>query len=174
MAAPSKTNAEMKAAAAADGPCSESAPCEALLDSGDSFIELPAKLFGTLQGDLENACATPGCLQRAMEKESCDEVDLTTLPSLHLDLGGMQVAIPPHAYMIDHALKEPMTIRPAGNGTRCLPNIIESPRENLAILGMPFLRLYAARFESAGGVAVAAIPVGSKACVGASACSASG
>lgn len=106
----------------APDPCQPS--CGAILDSGTSLIAVPPQARG-----LVNAL-------KSMIKSDCS--NLHTLPSLHFDLDGLPLELPPHAYVMQE------------NGM-CMPAFMDIDKQSqlgpVFILGMPFLRYYMTVFD---------------------------
>ncbi|KAL1508024.1 hypothetical protein AB1Y20_007621 [Prymnesium parvum] len=161
-------------------PGCEGSGCEAIVDSGTSLIALPKTVIDVVLahlGSVESDCS-----------------DVSELPTLRFRAGGHQFDLPPQLYMAKmddnrameaastfgavrmpwHLANETRrgaaTSELASTGAECLPLFMEmnfdlSSNLPAMILGLPFLRRYAARFDRfAQTVGLGEIPLGSSIC----------
>jgi hypothetical protein len=136
------------AGVAVDNPCVPS--CGAIIDSGTSLIAAPPSASGLI-----NAL-------KSMVKSDCSNID--ALPVLHLTLGGVNIELPPRAYVIKASLLGlRIPLDPVGvwdfivNGPtttvvdQCTVAFMTIEKDSqfgpVWILGMPFMRYYYSIFH---------------------------
>lgn len=151
----------------------------ALPDTGTSLLTFPTFLYSALLREIENGCAADNCIRTIARQETCDGEIFAKLPSIQFELGGLNISLPPKIYMGEMEVREHHTVndRQLGPfryfgrspGKRCVPLIAamrqSSSQTNLGymvILGMPFFRRYAVKFDrDKGGMAIAELNEGS-------------
>jgi len=148
--------------AAGGATCTASKPCGLIVDSGTTMMTVPAALYKTLLDGIDASCATAGCLDRVAEQRECSGADFDGLPTLSFTLGGVDIELPPTAYMakmfVDmptYTTLGPFVIQQYGEGERCVPLFMAQDTPTnfgpLVIFGMPFLRAFATTFDRAAG-----------------------
>lgn len=140
----------------------------AVIDSGTSLLALPPALLEKLE-KLMN-----------MVEEDCS--NLESLPSVHFKVNGVMLEIPPQQWVMRMTSDDtvptklgPFTLPSVAlqKQEQCMPAFMEidmpTDKGPMAILGVPFMRAYAAKFDRAEKtITLAKVPADSKAC---SACS---
>ena len=167
--------------------CSAKTPCAAIIDSGTSLITLPTSVMEDVTNAINKNCkgteAKGGCLAELQQLETCAGAHYDALPHLVLHMGGQALELPKEVYMgvVDVNVPTVQRVRLAKNvvvevpayeqGVRCVPlwSATDSMTDKgpLLILGLPFLRAYATKFDrSTGGMSVAPLTYGSAVCQG--------
>ena len=149
----------------------------ALPDTGTSLLTFPKALHAALLLEIEMGCKETDCLLKLQQQESCNGTAMSALPDIQLTIGNQPVSLSPSTYMGElmvHTTKDlgklgPFEIIAKGVGKRCIPLFSAMDSQTnlgyLVILGMPFFREYAVRFDRPGrGMSVAKIPPGSNTC----------
>jgi len=149
----------------------------ALPDTGTSLLTFPRALNAALLLEIELGCKETDCLLKLQEQESCNGTVMDALPDIEFTIGGQPVSLSPSTYMGEVLVRTtkdlgkmgPFEIIAKGVGKRCIPlfSALDSPTSQgyLIILGMPFFREYAVRFDRPNrSMSVAKIPPGSSTC----------
>jgi len=162
--------------------CSDEAPCAAIVDSGTTLLTFPTDVYNRLLAEVEAGCTTQtNCLQHLEESDTCDGPYYEALPDLTITVGGQSLTVRKEIYMgavdVDVPVPSPAPDDPDEihsmhrhvQGVACLPLFDTMDDQTqygpLLILGMPFLRAYATRFDrTTGGMAVAQVPAGTDLC----------
>ena len=149
--------------------------CRAILDTGTSLLTFPKALHAALLLEIEMGCKETDCLLKLQQQETCNCTAMASLPDIQLTIGNQPVSLSPSTYMGEMMVRTtkdlgkmgPFEIIAKGVGKRCIPLFSAMDSQTnlgyLVILGMPFFREYAVRFDRPGrGMSVAKIPPGSK------------
>lgn len=154
-----------------------SAKFVALPDTGTSLLTFPKALHAALLLEIEMGCKETDCLLKLQQQETCNGTAMASLPDIQLTIGNQPVSLSPSTYMGEMMVRTtkdlgkmgPFEIIAKGVGKRCIPLFSAMDSQTnlgyLVILGMPFFREYAVRFDRPGrGMSVAKIPPGSNTC----------
>ena len=149
----------------------------ALPDTGTSLLTFPKALHAALLLEIEMGCKETDCLLKLQQQESCNGTAMDALPDVKLTIGDQPLTLSPSSYMGEMMVRTtkdlgkmgPFEIIAKGVGKRCIPLFSAMDSQTnlgyLVILGMPFFREYAVRFDRPGrGMSVAKIPKGSQTC----------
>eukprot|EP00747_Dinoflagellata_sp_TGD_P167414 gnl/TRDRNA2_/TRDRNA2_191812_c0_seq1.p1 gnl/TRDRNA2_/TRDRNA2_191812_c0~~gnl/TRDRNA2_/TRDRNA2_191812_c0_seq1.p1 ORF type:complete len:451 (+),score=72.95 gnl/TRDRNA2_/TRDRNA2_191812_c0_seq1:102-1454(+) len=119
--------------------------CAAIVDSGTSLLSVPRSALESMAPLL------------SMIKSDCS--NLNSLPTLRFQLGGLDIELPPHAYVMrvqlpnsgEGSWPELVDKEAGSNSHRCSPAFMTVDKETsmgpLWILGMPFFRYYYSVFS---------------------------
>lgn len=146
--------------------CSDETPCAAIVDSGTTLLTFPTDVYHRLLAEVEAGCTNQtNCLQHLEESDKCVGPYYEALPDLTIAVGGQSLTLPKEIYMGAVDVDVPGQVQ----GVACLPlfDTMDEQTQHgpLLILGMPFLRAYATRFDrTTGGMAVAQVPAGADLC----------